>query len=67
MGGKEATTSVEDSAAGLLRIILSADSSITGKFLDFNLIRVVIMPHVKREHLSQFAIDLEKFVKKLKL
>ena len=38
-----------------------------GKFLDFNLIRVVIMPHVKREHLSNFAIDLEKIVKKLKL
>jgi hypothetical protein len=38
-----------------------------GKFLDFNLIRVVIMPHVKREHLSKFVIDLEKFVKKLKI
>ncbi|NVM43455.1 MAG: tyrosine decarboxylase MfnA [Candidatus Lokiarchaeota archaeon] len=38
-----------------------------GKFLDFNLIRVVIMPHVKRDHLSNFAIDLEKIVKKLKL
>ncbi len=38
-----------------------------GKFLDFNLIRVVIMPHVKREHLSNFAVDLEKIVKKLKL
>ncbi len=38
-----------------------------GKFLDFNLIRVVIMPHVKREHLSNFAVDLENIVKKLKL
>jgi hypothetical protein len=38
-----------------------------GKFLDLNLIRVVIMPHVKREHLSNFAYDLEKIVKKLKL
>ncbi|NVM18246.1 MAG: tyrosine decarboxylase MfnA [Candidatus Lokiarchaeota archaeon] len=37
-----------------------------GKFLDLNLIRVVIMPHVKREHLSNFAVDLEKIVKKLK-
>ena len=37
-----------------------------GKFLDLNLIRVVIMPHVKREHLSNFVIDLEKIVKKLK-
>ncbi len=38
-----------------------------GKFLDLNLIRVVVMPHVKREHLSHFADDLEKNVKKLKL
>ena len=37
-----------------------------GKFLDLNLIRVVIMPHVKREHLSNFVCDLEKIVKKLK-
>jgi len=35
-----------------------------GKFLDLNLIRVVIMPHVKREHLSNFVSDLEKIVKK---
>jgi len=38
-----------------------------GKFLDFNLVRVVIMPHVKREHLIEFSFDLEKIVKKLKL
>lgn len=38
-----------------------------GKFLDLNLIRVVVMPHVKREHLSHFISDLEKIVKKLKL
>jgi len=38
-----------------------------GKFQDLNLIRVVIMPHVKKEHLSNFAEDLEKIVKKLKL
>jgi len=38
-----------------------------GKFLDFNLVRVVIMPHVKREHLIEFSSDLEKIVKKLKL
>ena len=38
-----------------------------GKFLDLNLIRVVIMPHVKRVHLSNFVSDLEKIVKKLKL
>ena len=38
-----------------------------GKFNDLNLIRIVIMPHVKREHLSRFADDLEKIVKKLKL
>ncbi|MFX0074454.1 MAG: tyrosine decarboxylase MfnA [Candidatus Hermodarchaeota archaeon] len=38
-----------------------------GKFLDFNLVRVVLMPHVKREHLSTFSTDLEKIVKKLKL
>jgi tyrosine decarboxylase/aspartate 1-decarboxylase len=38
-----------------------------GKFLDLNLIRVVLMPHVKKEHLSRFVDDLEKIVKKLKL
>jgi tyrosine decarboxylase/aspartate 1-decarboxylase len=38
-----------------------------GKFLDFNLVRVVIMPHVKRDHLIEFSYDLEKIVKKLKL
>ncbi len=38
-----------------------------GKFLEFNLVRVVIMPHVKREHLIEFSFDLEKIVKKLKL
>ena len=38
-----------------------------GKFLDFNLVRVVIMPHVKKEHLIEFSSDLEKIVKKLKL
>jgi tyrosine decarboxylase/aspartate 1-decarboxylase len=38
-----------------------------GKFLDFNLVRVVIMPHVKREHLLEFSYDLEKIVQKLKL
>jgi tyrosine decarboxylase/aspartate 1-decarboxylase len=38
-----------------------------GKFIDFNLIRVVIMPHVKREHLFKFSQDLEECVKKLKI
>ncbi|MHA1472556.1 MAG: tyrosine decarboxylase MfnA [Promethearchaeota archaeon] len=38
-----------------------------GKFLDFNLVRTVIMPHVKREHLLEFSYDLEKIVQKLKL
>lgn len=38
-----------------------------GKFMDFNLVRVVIMPHVKKEHLIEFSFDLEKIVKKLKL
>ena len=34
-----------------------------GKFLDFNIIRAVIMPHVKKEHLTLFCEDLEKIVK----
>jgi len=38
-----------------------------GKFIDFNLIRVVLMPHVKRDHISNFTSDLEKIVKKLNL
>jgi tyrosine decarboxylase/aspartate 1-decarboxylase len=32
----------------------------TGKFVDFNLIRVVIMPHVQKIHLDNFCDDLEK-------
>jgi tyrosine decarboxylase/aspartate 1-decarboxylase len=38
-----------------------------GKFVDFNLIRVVVMPHVKKEHLSHFMDDLEDIVNKLSL
>ncbi|MFX0025844.1 MAG: tyrosine decarboxylase MfnA [Candidatus Hermodarchaeota archaeon] len=38
-----------------------------GKFKNFNLIRVVVMPHVEREHLYHFLNDLELIVKKLKL
>ena len=36
-----------------------------GKFIDFNIIRIVIMPHVKKAHLSRFVEDLEIIVKKL--
>jgi len=38
-----------------------------GKFIDFNLIRVVIMPHVKKEHLLDFFNDLEEISKKLNI
>jgi len=38
-----------------------------GKFLNHNLIRVVIMPHVTKSHLGRFCEDLEKIVKKLHL
>ncbi len=38
-----------------------------GKFEDFNLIRVVIMPHVQKTHLQNFTDDLEKILKKLKI
>jgi len=38
-----------------------------GKFTEFNLIRVVIMPHIKKEHLFKFGHDLEECVKKLKI
>ena len=38
-----------------------------GKFEDFNLIRVVIMPHVEKEHLSHFLNDLELILKKLRM
>jgi tyrosine decarboxylase/aspartate 1-decarboxylase len=33
-----------------------------GKFIDFNLIRVVMMPHVKHEHLTRFVEDLEEIL-----
>lgn len=38
-----------------------------GKFEEFNLIRVVIMPHVQKTHLHTFIEDLSKIVKKLKI
>ncbi len=36
-----------------------------GKFLDFNLIRVAVMPHVTKDHLERFCNDLEEIVKEL--
>ncbi|MFX1377202.1 MAG: tyrosine decarboxylase MfnA [Promethearchaeota archaeon] len=39
----------------------------TGKFEEFNLIRIVVMPHVQKIHLKYFVDDLEKIVKDLKL
>ena len=38
-----------------------------GKFTDFNLIRIVVMPHVKKSHLSKFTQDLEDIVKRLRI
>ncbi len=38
-----------------------------GKFIDFNLIRVVIMPHVNQNHLLKFANELEDITKNLKI
>ncbi len=38
-----------------------------GKFTEFNLIRVVIMPHVRKEHLDRFLEDLNKLIKKLNI
>ncbi|TFG22044.1 MAG: tyrosine decarboxylase MfnA [Promethearchaeota archaeon] len=38
-----------------------------GKFTNFNLIRIVIMPHVKKSHLSKFTQELEDIVKRLKI
>ena len=38
-----------------------------GKFMEFNLIRVVLMPHVTKEHLDRFIEDLNKIIKKLNI
>ena len=38
-----------------------------GKFEDLNLIRVVVMPHVKKEHLALFVEDLKKVLKTLRI
>ncbi|MFX1297572.1 MAG: tyrosine decarboxylase MfnA [Promethearchaeota archaeon] len=38
-----------------------------GKFEEFNLIRVVIMPHVQKSHLNNFIEDLKEIIKKLRL
>ena len=44
---------------------LRAKNWMLGKFLNLNLIRVVIMPHVTKTHLERFCDDLEEIVKKL--
>ncbi|MFX0139914.1 MAG: tyrosine decarboxylase MfnA [Candidatus Hodarchaeota archaeon] len=36
-----------------------------GKFEDFNLIRIVIMPHVQKAHLQKFLEDLKQIIQKL--
>jgi len=36
-----------------------------GKFLNFNLIRAVLMPHVTESHIKRFCNDLEEIVKEL--
>jgi tyrosine decarboxylase/aspartate 1-decarboxylase len=36
-----------------------------GKFEQFNLIRVVVMPHIQKEHLENFTEDLRKIIKNL--
>ena len=38
-----------------------------GKFINFNLIRIVLMPHVKKEHLTHFIKDLEEILRKLRI
>ena len=38
-----------------------------GNFTELNLIRIVIMPHVRESHLSKFLDDLQLIVKKLKI
>ncbi|MFX0008808.1 MAG: tyrosine decarboxylase MfnA [Candidatus Hermodarchaeota archaeon] len=60
------TTENGDSVCELEQV-LRKNLWMLGKFDDLNLIRIVLMPHVKREHLSNFADDLDKIVKKLKL
>jgi tyrosine decarboxylase/aspartate 1-decarboxylase len=36
-----------------------------GKFELFNIIRIVVMPHVQKNHLVNFCNDLEKILEKL--
>ena len=38
-----------------------------GKFQDFNLVRIVMMPHVQKTHISNFLKDLKDIIKILKL
>jgi tyrosine decarboxylase/aspartate 1-decarboxylase len=46
---------------------LRARKWMLGKFTKFNLIRVVVMPHVKKDHITRFLSDLKKIVKKINL
>jgi len=38
-----------------------------GKFIDFNLVRIVVMPHVQKIHISKFLEDLKVIIKELNL
>ncbi|MHA2048126.1 MAG: tyrosine decarboxylase MfnA [Promethearchaeota archaeon] len=38
-----------------------------GKFENFNLIRIVVMPHVQKSHLMNFCNDLEKILDELQI
>ncbi|HEY0089915.1 MAG TPA: tyrosine decarboxylase MfnA, partial [Candidatus Lokiarchaeia archaeon] len=38
-----------------------------GNFADFNLIRIVIMPHITKSHISKFLDDLQLIIKQLKI
>ncbi|TFF63433.1 MAG: tyrosine decarboxylase MfnA [Promethearchaeota archaeon] len=38
-----------------------------GKFKDFNLIRIVVMPHVKKKDLTHFIEDLKEILKNLQI
>jgi tyrosine decarboxylase/aspartate 1-decarboxylase len=38
-----------------------------GKFENLNLIRVVVMPHVKKEHIELFLEDLKRIIERLRL
>ncbi|MHA1282444.1 MAG: tyrosine decarboxylase MfnA [Promethearchaeota archaeon] len=59
-------TTEDESDISILNDYLKRKGWRLGEFKDLNFLRVVCMPHVKKEHLNKFCDDLEKVIKDIR-